>query len=112
MQVHEDVDKRVQQGREVEIAPNIEDEAGSDQGDGRVVVEVQEGDLAERLAQNEDPGVEKLPELLQEEHVDKPAHTATELGFIVAIVAGKATITGQKKSGETKKRSITWNKKV
>ena len=53
----------VEQGRQVEVGGEAVDDLNVSYGrDARVMVEVQKGDLAVRLAQDEDDRVQKLPE--------------------------------------------------
>lgn len=70
--VHEHVDERVQQHGKTVVASGIhvEEEVGHYR-DAAVVVHVQEGHLAVRLAQNEQEGVDELPVLLDVEDVDE-----------------------------------------
>lgn len=72
MRVHEHVDERVQQHGQTVVAAGIhvQEEVGH-HCDAAVVVHVQEGHLAVRLAQDEQEGIDELPVLLDVEDVDE-----------------------------------------
>ena len=89
VRVHQDVDKGVENSGEVEVASVVIDDIGGDKGDGGVVVDVEEGDLSEGFPQNEDPGVNELPELLGKEHEHEPAQAPAIVILKVARVASE-----------------------
>lgn len=72
VRVHEHVDERVQQHGQTVVAAGIhvQEEVGHHR-DAAVVVHVQEGHLAVRLAQDEQEGIDELPVLLDVEDVDE-----------------------------------------
>ena len=90
--VHQDVNPRVQQGCQVEIAGGIElHRYRDDNRNGRVVEDVKEGDLSVRLAEHKNEGVQKLPILLVVEEPDAPLQqtVSTIVELTAAQVAHK-----------------------
>ena len=84
---HEHVHERVEEDGEVHVARVAaarEDEPDHD-GDGGVVEEVQEGDLAEGVAQDEEPGVAELPVLLGVEHPEGEREVAAQRGLVLGV---------------------------
>lgn len=77
VRVHDDMHKGVEQHRQVEVTgERVRQDGADDDRNAAVVVRVQEGHLAERAAQQEEPRVQELPVLLNVKHPDGPAETA------------------------------------
>jgi hypothetical protein len=82
--VHEDVDDRIEQNRQVHVAIKLEGNDETDHNvDGAMMEHVQEGDLPERFPHDEKPRVEELPKLLR---IKNPEHMSHEI--CVTIVVG------------------------